>query len=96
MQSESQLCNNLKQWIIDPQSVPNKNETLKLDSITWNYLRHLSLVKLSDQGILFRLFLDTNGAPTPLVVCDKQILENISKILHETYGHINALTTFRI
>ena len=88
MQTEDNLVMQCKRWIEGTEPLPNKTETLGLTAETLSILRHLNLFKLSDQGIIFRLFVDSKGKVETLVFLHGYNLERLIWETHESYGHI--------
>ena len=85
----------LKKWINDGK-VPNSNESLNLSTEVLSVLRHFSLFKLNDQGVLFRLFVTADGTVWPLILTEGESTTRLVKEIHESLGHGSKKAVFEI
>ena len=95
-QKDSQLINSCKNWIINNENKPNKHEALKLDSEQLSVIRHLSLFKINNQGLIYRIFVKSNGEAEALIWMEDEGLTSIILEIHLKYGHINKEVIFKL
>ena len=96
MQEESELVMKCKEWLNDESSVPTKSESLNLNSEFLSVLRHISVFRLSQQNIVYRLFIQPDGTFETLIFLHGETLDNLIRSIHVNFGHTSANVLFKI
>jgi len=95
-QRKSKLISSCKDWILDNNTKPNKHESLKLDSEQLSVIRHLSLFRISNQELIYRIFVEANGKAQALIWMEDEGLNSIILEIHLKYGHVNKKVIFKL
>ena len=75
--------NEIRKYLKGEKKIPSKYEALDLSFNIKHFLCHKSLFRISDQNLLFRLWVFSNGKITPLIVVEgarfQLLIENVHK-----------------
>ena len=76
--------------------LPDKGESLSLNTEEISVLRHVSLFKLNNQGIIFRLFVNNEGVVEILIFLEGELLIKMIWEVHEGLGHCAKKAVFEV
>ena len=90
MQCEDDVVIQCKDWVEKTKQLPNKTESLGLSAELLSVLRHIDLFKVNGQGIVFRLFVDSDGGIQVLIFLNGKSMNDLIRETHESYGHMGV------
>ena len=85
----------LRNWLAG-LNIPNKSESLSLTADELSLLRHLSLFRINNQGVIFRLFVSKKGEVSVLIFLEGEPLKKCVLGIHESLGHGSKKAVFEI
>ena len=91
---KDEMGEKIMKWLTGAETLPDKGDSLKYDNRMWSVIRHISLFKLNEQGIIFRLFVSSNGAVTPLIYLGAEAMMKKINEVHLDYAHMNGKRVF--
>ena len=94
LQKESELVILCKTWLEDENSQPDAMQALGLNAEQLSVLNQISLFRIGDDGIIYRMFVDKNGSVEPLIFLANEPMTSILKDLHESKGHLGSNKLF--
>ena len=89
------ISNKIRSWVGEG-TLPNKGESLSLDTEEISVLRHVSLFKINSQNIIFRLFVDSEGVVETLIFLEGESLIKTIWGVHEGLGHCAKRAVFEV
>ena len=85
----------IRLWL-NEKKVPDHNESLNFSAELLSVLRHLSLYKMNEQGVIYRLFVTSEGTVWPLIFKEGENLTKVILSTHEQLGHGSKKAVFEV